>query len=132
MTQLVISERFKIVIESSSKQLALVNLQSIKLILILNGDSALRTQKTIWIMFHSIPICISHFHYTSFRLFSSDGDYYIGGFRQNKLHGKGEYEWESGDREIAYWVDSKREGKAKHYYKDGTEVNILFKDDKIV
>ena len=70
--------------------------------------------------------------YISFRSFYYDGDYYIGGYRQSKKHGKGEYEWEDGDRQIAYCVDDKREGKAKRYYKDGTEVDILYKDDEEV
>ena len=68
--------------------------------------------------------------YISFRLFTPNGNYYIGGLRQNKRHGKGELEWENGDREIAYFVDGKREGKAKYYYKDGTEEDRLYKDDK--
>ena len=70
--------------------------------------------------------------YISFRKFYDNGDYYIGGFRQNKRHGKGEKEWERGDREIAYFVDGKREGKAKHYYKDGREEDRLYKDGKRV
>ena len=70
--------------------------------------------------------------YISFRDFYSNGNYYIGGFRQNKFHGKGEIEWENGNRQIAYWVDNKREGKVKHYYKDGTEEDRLFKDGKRV
>ena len=70
--------------------------------------------------------------YISFRHFISNGDYYIGGFRQDKKHGKGEYEWERGDRQIAYWVDDKREGKAKVYYKDGTEEDRLYKDGERV
>ena len=68
--------------------------------------------------------------YISFREFYDNGNYYIGGYRQNKKHGKGEYEWEDGDRQIAYWVDGKKEGKVKYYYKDGTEEDILYKDDK--
>ena len=70
--------------------------------------------------------------YISFRKFYPKGDYYIGGLRQYKRHGKGEYEWEDGDREITYYVDGKPEGKTKYYYKDGTEKNALYKDGKIV
>ena len=70
--------------------------------------------------------------YISFRYFIHNGDYFIGGFRQNIYQGKGEYEWERGDREIAYYVDGKREGKAKFYYKEGREEDRLFKDGKIV
>ena len=70
--------------------------------------------------------------YISFRTFYPDGDYYIGGFRQGEKHGKGEYEWKNGDREIAYWVDGKEEGKAKVYYKDGTEEDRLYKDGERV
>ena len=33
---------------------------------------------------------------------------------------------------IAYYVDGKAEGKAKYYYKDGTEKDTLYKDDEIV
>ena len=70
--------------------------------------------------------------YISFRQFDSNGDYHIGGERQNKFHGKWEIERKSGDREIAYYVDGKREGKAKHYYKDGREEDRLFKDGERV
>ena len=70
--------------------------------------------------------------YISFRQFYTNGECYIGGFRQGNFHGKGEYEWKSGDREIAYSVDGKREGKAKYYYKDGREEDRLYKDDKRV
>ena len=70
--------------------------------------------------------------YISFRDFYLSGNYYIGGRRQNKKHGKGEFEWEDGDREIACWVDGKPEGKAKHYYKDGREEDRLYKDDEEV
>ena len=67
--------------------------------------------------------------YISFRDFY-DGNYYIGGLRQKRRHGKGEYEWKNGDRQIAYFVDGKEEGKAKFYYKDGTEEDRFFKDDE--
>ena len=70
--------------------------------------------------------------YISFRYFIHNGNYYIGRYRQNKKHGKGEYEWKNGNREIAYYVDGKEEGKAKFYYKDGTEEDRLFKDGEIV
>ena len=70
--------------------------------------------------------------YISFRDFFSNGDYYIGGVRQGKYHGKGEIEWKNGDREIAYYVYNKREGKAKFYYKDGIEEDRLYKDGEIV
>ena len=78
---------------------------------------------------HSVPIiCYIYIFaslisiYISFRGFYSNGDYYIGGLKQNNKHGKGEKEWESGDREIAYRVDGKREGKTKYYYKDGKHI----------
>ena len=73
-------------------------------------------------------ICI----YISFRHFYSDGDYYIGGLRQKERHGKGEYEWKNGNREIAFYVDDKEEGQAKFYYKDKTEEDRLYKDGKRV
>ena len=73
-------------------------------------------------------ICI----YISFRTFYLNGDYYIGGYKQNKGHGKGEIEWEDGDRQIAYFVDGKKEGKSKVYYKDGREEDRLYKDGKRV
>ena len=67
-----------------------------------------------------------------FRCFYENGNYHIGGFRQHNFHGKGEFELEDGDREVAFFVDNKREGKAKYYSKDGTEQDRLYKDDEIV
>ena len=73
-----------------------------------------------------------HFYFILFRNFYYNGSSYIGGFRQNKKHGKGEVEYESGNREIAYRVDGNREGKAKYYYKDGREQDRLYKDGERV
>ena len=88
---------------------------------------------------HSVPIiCYIYIFaslisiFISFRIFTPNGNYYIGELRQNKRHGKGELEWDRGDREITYWVDDKREGKAKHYYKDGREEDRLYKDGEEV
>ena len=85
-------------------------------------------QLSFYIYIFASPVSI----YISFRSFYPNGNYYIGGLRQNKRHGKGEYEWEDGDREIAYYVNDKREGKAKYYYKDGTEEDRLYKDGERV
>ena len=79
-----------------------------------------------------IQIYHLHLYFILFRSFFYDVGSYIGGWRQNKFHGKGEFEYESGDRKIAYWVDGKLEGKAKYYYKDGREQDILYKDNKRV
>ena len=73
-------------------------------------------------------ICI----YISFRIFFEDGINYIGGYRQDEFHGKGVGELVNGDREIAYCVNNRREGKAKYFYKDGREEDRFYKDGKRV
>ena len=98
----------------------------------MNGGCALINQHSVSIICYIYIFASLISIYISFRDFISNGNYYIGGFRQNKIHGKGEYEWEDGDREIAYFVDGKREGKTKYYYKDGREENRLYKDGERV
>ena len=108
-----------------------LNVELVKLIFIsCNGGCALIKQHSVPIICYIFAFLVSI--YISFRQFYANGDYYIGGCRQNKNHGKGEYEWENGGREIAYSVDDKREGKAKYYYKDGREEDRLYKDDERV
>ena len=52
----------------------------------------------------------------------------------NKVDGmeKESEEWEDGSREIAYWVDGKKEGAAKYYDENGNEEDRFYKNGKLV
>ena len=39
---------------------------------------------------------------------------------------------EDGSREIAYYVDNKKEGEAKYYDKNGKEQDRFYKNNKLV
>ena len=52
--------------------------------------------------------------------------------KKDKRNGKGEWKWEDGSREIAYYVDHKREGAAKYYDKNGNEQDRFYKKNKLV
>ena len=48
-------------------------------------------------------------------------------------HGKGEIEYYSDGRiEKGSWVDHKKQGKFEVAYKDGTTLDVMYKDDEIV
>ena len=61
-----------------------------------------------------------------------DGWSYTGGYKQGKWNGKGEYERADGSREIAYWVDWKKEGAAKYYDENGNEEDRFYKNGELV
>ena len=77
-------------------------------------------------------ICYSTFLFFYFRSITYDGDSYTGGYKQGRANGKGEEEWANGSREIAYFVNGKKEGAAKYYDKNGNEQDRFYKDDKLV
>ena len=66
-----------------------------------------------------------------FRHIWSYGDSYIGVYKQGWKSGKGEEEWEDGSREIAYWVDDKKEGAAKYYDENGNEQDRFYKNGEL-
>ena len=43
-------------------------------------------------------------------------------------NGNGTYKWESGDKYVGEWVDSKFEGQGTMYYNDGTILNGIWKN----
>ena len=49
-----------------------------------------------------------------------NGDIYEGGFEMQKYHGKGEWEYKDGSKEIGHWVENKKQGEFKCYDKSGT------------
>ena len=67
-----------------------------------------------------------------FREITDDGSSYTGGYKQGRRNGKGEIEWADGSREIAYWVDDKKEGAAKYYDENGNEEDWFYKNDELV
>ena len=68
-----------------------------------------------------------------FRYIWSNGLSYTGGYKQGRKNGKGEYEWEDGSREIAYYVDDyNKEGAAKYYDKNGNEEDRFYKNGELV
>ena len=66
------------------------------------------------------------------RVIDEFGKSYTGGYKQGNWNGKGEYEWEDRSREIAYYVDRKKEGAAKYYDKNGNEEDRFYKNDELV
>ena len=80
----------------------------------------------------TLLIYYSTFLYFYFRWITYHGESYTGGWKQGKWNGKGEKEWKDGSREIAYWVDDKKEGAAKYYDKNGNEEDIFYKNDELV
>jgi hypothetical protein len=62
-------------------------------------------------------------------------DKYEGGFRNGLPHGEGEYTWANGDVFDGVWVDGKREGEGRFFYKmngvDSVKVEIWENDSFI-
>ena len=67
-----------------------------------------------------------------FRGIGSSGWSYTGGYKQGNGNGKGEEEWADGSRQIAYYVDDKKEGAAKFYDENGKEEDRFYKNDRLV
>ena len=67
-----------------------------------------------------------------FRSFFSNGNFYIGGWRQDNKHGLGEYHWKSGGKEIGHRVDDKKEGLFKYYDILGKKQDRVYKNGKLV
>ena len=81
----------------------------------------------------TLLIYYSTFLFFYFRnIYGWNGESYTGGYKQGDWNGKGEVEWEDGSREIAYWVDWKKEGAAKYYDQNGNEEDRFYKNDKLV
>ena len=49
----------------------------------------------------------------------SNGDIYIGGFKNGLKDGKGKYIWKSGDQYDGEWIDDMKDGMGRFYYVDG-------------
>ena len=82
---------------------------------------------------YSLLIYYSSFLFFYFRYIRGrNGESYTGGYKQGWRNGKGEYEWADGSRQIAYWVDGKREGAAKYYDENGNEEDRFYEDDELV
>ena len=70
---------------------------------------------------------------TLFREICASGDIYEGGCNMGERHGKGEYEiYESGNRYIGQFVNSKAEGEFKIYDKEGNMTVKHYKDGEEV
>ena len=80
----------------------------------------------------TLLICYSTILFFYFRFIRYDGWSYTGGYKQGNANGKGEDEWEDGSREIAYYVDGKKEGAAKYYDKNGNEEDRFYKNGELV
>ena len=66
----------------------------------------------------------------------SDGCIYEGQWFENERHGKGEYIYPDGSREIGQWERNgwfgQRQGEFDFYETDGTITKKIYKDDKDV
>ena len=80
----------------------------------------------------TLLIYYSTFLFFYFRFISSNGESFTGGYKQGRANGKGEEEWADGSREIAYYVDWKKEGAAKYYDKNGNEEDRFYQNDELV
>ena len=83
---------------------------------------------TLTLLIYYSTFLLFYFRYISGR----DGESSTGGFIQGRWNGKGEWEWEDGSREIAYWVDGNKEGAAKYYDENGNEEDRFYKNNKLV
>ena len=52
--------------------------------------------------------------------------------KKGRWNGKGDQKLWNGSREIAYWVDDKKEGAVKYYDKNGNEQDRFYKNNKLV
>ena len=81
----------------------------------------------------TLLICYSTFLFFYFRFIYDNGwSSYTGGYKQGDRNGKGEEEWKDGSREIAYYVDHKKEGAAKYYDENGNEEDRFYKNGELV
>ena len=80
----------------------------------------------------TLLIYYSTFLFFYFRFIYGNGELYTGGHKQGNWNGKGEREWADGSREIAYYVDDKKEGAAKYYDENGNEQDRFYKDGELV
>ena len=80
----------------------------------------------------TLLIYYSTFLFFYFRYIDEYGYSYTGGWKQGRRNGKGEWEEADGSREIAYYVDDKKEGAAKYYDKNGNEQDRFYKNGKLV
>ena len=55
-----------------------------------------------------------------------NGDFYIGGYKQNLWHGKGKYHLMDGRIAVGDYIDGKPEGPFKYYLTDGTEQDKFY------
>ena len=49
----------------------------------------------------------------------SEGEYYVGDWRENKANGKGEHVWANGDKYIGEWLDFLKHGYGTDYFANG-------------
>ena len=97
--------------------------------------------KSEWAIHACAHITLTHYqtNLTYTRLFfyyriidDEDGYSHTGGNKRGRWNGKGERVWVDGSREIAYWVDNKKEGAAKYYDENGNEEDRFYKNDELV
>ena len=80
----------------------------------------------------TLLIYYSTFLFFYFRVIWNNGWSYTGGYKQGKWNGRREEVKADGSREIAYWVDGKKEGAAKYYDENGNEQDRFYKNGELV
>jgi hypothetical protein len=60
----------------------------------------------------------------------SDGEQYVGGWKDDKKNGQGIYTYPNGDKYVGEFKDSKRHGQGTYIYSDGEKYVGEYKDDK--
>ena len=60
----------------------------------------------------------------------SDGDKYVGEWKNGKQHGQGTYTWASGDKYVGEYKDGKEHGQGTYTWADGNKYVGEWKDEK--
>ena len=61
---------------------------------------------------------------------STDGEKYVGGYKDGEKHGQGTYTWSDGRKFIGEWRDDKKNGQGTYTWNDGGKYIGEFKDGK--
>ena len=62
----------------------------------------------------------------------SDGEKYVGGYKNDKKHGQGTYTWADGSKYVGEYKDDKKHGQGTMTLPDGQKIVGVWKDGELI